>query len=198
MYSVLRTVEPTSEPVTLTEAKAHCRIDTTADDTLVSSLITAARAWCESRIGQCLMPATYRLKLDRFCGHEIELPYPPLTAVSSIAYVDSAGSAQTLSSALYAVDTDSKPGRVSPVYAEVWPTTREQLQAITITYTAGYASASVVPQSIKQAILLLVGHWYENREASVVGVTSVPLVTAVESLLSSVWHGSYSFAGVTQ
>ena len=198
MYSVTRTVEPTSEPVTLTEAKAHCRIDTTADDTLVSSLITAARLWCESRLGQQIMPATYRCKIDAFTSHVVELPYPPLTAVSSITYVDSSGSTQTLSSAMYTTDTDSKPGRVFSVYAETWPTTRDQLQAITITYTAGYASESVVPQPIKQAILLLVGHWYENREASVVGVTSAPLVTAVESLLSSVWHGSYSFAGVTQ
>jgi len=197
VYSVVKTVEPTSEPVTLTEAKAHCRIDTTADDTLVSSLITAARLWCESRLGQQIMPATYRCKIDGFCSHAVELPYPPLTTVSSITYVDTAGTTQTLSSALYTVDTDSKPGRISPVYAEVWPLTRDQLQAVTITYTAGYASAAAVPQVIKQAILLLVGHWYENREASLVGETSSALTLAVESLLMSQWHGSYSFAGVS-
>lgn len=196
MYAITQTVAPTAEPVTLAEAKAHCRIDMTADDTLVGSLIVAAREWVESRLGQQLMPATWRLKLDCFPAWEMELPRPPLTAVSSIGYVDSAGSTQTLSSTLYRVDTDSLPSRVTPAYGQVWPATRGQTHDVTVTYTAGYASASAVPQTIKQAILLLVSHWYENREAS--GETKlqdIPL--GVESLLMSQWHGSCNLAGVS-
>jgi uncharacterized phiE125 gp8 family phage protein len=195
MSSLVQTVAPDSEPVTRNEAKAHCRIDLNDDDALVDGLIKAAREWCENRIGQQFMPATWRLKLDRFPSWTIELPRPPLTAVSSVVYLDTAGASQTLSSSLYRVDTDSMPGRLTPAYSQLWPVTYSVTSAVTITYTAGYASASAVPQSIKQAILLLVGHWYENREAtSDANLREIP--QAVESLLMSQWHGSYSLAGV--
>lgn len=196
VYSLLRTVEPTSEPVSLTAAKRHCRIDTVDSDSVLRGLIVAAREWCENRLGQQFMPATWRMKLDCFPCWELELPRPPLVAVSSITYLDAAGTSQTLSSTKYRVDTDSRPGRITPNYANIWPITYPVMQAVTVAYTAGYADSDSVPQSIKQAMLLLIGHWYENREGTLIGSISKECEFAVESLLMSQWHGGCSLAGV--
>jgi uncharacterized phiE125 gp8 family phage protein len=139
-----------------------------------------------------------RARRDRFAGNayrvhegmthvrpvsEILVPRPPLISVSSITYVDGNGTTQTLSAAAYKVDTDSEPGRITPAYGYCWPTTRAEINAIAITYVAGYATRAAVPASIKQAMLLLIGHWYENREA--VGQVGGTVAMAVESLLWS-------------
>jgi uncharacterized phiE125 gp8 family phage protein len=75
---------------------------------------------------------------------------------------------------------------VTPAYDKVWPSARSVRDAVQIRFIAGYGdAASDVPQAIKQAILLLVGHWFENREAVLVHSfkpTVIPI--AVDSLLS--------------
>jgi len=194
--SCVVTVEPSIEPVSLAMAKLHCKIDLNDDDTLISALITTARQWCESRLSQQFITATRKLYLDGLSHYEITLPYSPIQAVSSITYVDSGGTTQTWSSSLYDVDSHTRPGRIRPKWGEVWPSTRYQMNAIAITYTCGYgATAESVPAAIRQAMLLLIAHWYENREAINLGniVSEIPLT--VESLLMSQWHGEILFAG---
>jgi len=196
--AVVVTSGPAVEPVSLAEAKLHCKIDLTDDDALVSALIVTAARWCEARIGQQFITATRSLTLDGIPFGEITLPYPPLQSVSSITYVDSAGTTQTWSSSLYDVDNKTKPGRVRPKWGEVWPSIREQMNAVTVTYTCGYGTASTdVPAAVKQAMLLLIGHWYENREAST-DTASKEIPQGVEPLLVSVWHGEVMFAGGAQ
>lgn len=154
---------PTSEPVTDAEALAHCRIDHHDDDLLVRRLITAARRRVETTLRRSLLATTWRLSLGEFPCDAIVLPRPPAQSVSSIAYIDSAGASQTLAS--YQLDSDSEPAGIHPAYGEVWPSTRCQPNAVQVTFVAGYASAAAVPQTIKLAILMLVGHWYEHRES---------------------------------
>lgn len=145
---------PTIEPVTVEEAKGTARVDITADDGLIYSLIVTARTLAETITGRQMVTATYRQKLDRFPSAAIngqlylELPKPPLQSVSSITYVDTAGDTQTLSSDLYTVDTDSEPGRVILDYGESWPSTRDVAQAVTITFVAGYAITSYTADTI--------------------------------------------------
>lgn len=198
MPSCIVTVEPAIEPISLATAKLHCKIDDGDDDALVSALITTARRWCEARLGQQLITATRKLFLDELCGREITLPYSPLQSVTSVQYVDSGGTTQTWSSSLYDVDANDKPGRIRPAWGQVWPAFRYQMNAITVTYVCGYGTAETdVPAPIRQAMLLLIGHWYENREAVTIGnalsFQDIPLT--VESLLMSEWHGSIVFAG---
>jgi uncharacterized phiE125 gp8 family phage protein len=177
-----RTVGPTSEPVTLTEAKAHMRVDISDDDTLISSLIQAAREYIEDATHRALITQTWRLSMDQWpCSDEILLPRPPLASVSSITYTNNANATTTLSSSVYSVDTDSEPGRVKLVYGEDWPSdTLATTSPIKVTYVAGYGAASAVPQQFKQAILMLVAHWYENRETSMAGtiIRDVPFSVA--------------------
>lgn len=178
--SILRTVDATVEPVTAAEAKAHMRILNADDDTYIEGLITAARQHAEHYTERAFVTQTWTLKLDRFPDYfgDIRLPKPLLISVSSITYVDLDGTTQTLSSALYEVDAQSQPARIRPAYGQSWPTTRDQFNAVTITYTAGYgAAATAVPKAIKQAIMIMVAHWYENREPIITGtiVAEVPM-----------------------
>lgn len=184
--ALTRTVEPTEEPITLAEAKAHLRVDDTTEDTYISALITAARAHAESLTERQFITATYVLRLDEFpvrCTDIIRVPRPNLLTVTSITYVDQNGDTQTLSSTLYQVDIASLPGRIMPAYGQLWPTTRCQLNAVAVTFTAGYGAAAAVPVPIKHAVKLLVSHWFENREPVVVGTITSEVPTTVKALL---------------
>lgn len=180
-----RTVEPTSEPVSLTEAKAHMRVDIGDDDTLISSLIKAAREYVEDASHRALMTQTWRLSLDQWpSSDEILLPRPPLVSVT-ITYTGSDNTVNTLGGSVYALDTDSEPARVKLVHGENWPSgTLATTSPIKITYIAGYASAALVPQQFKQAILLLAAHWYENRETTLSGSIIRDIPFSVQALIN--------------
>ena len=113
---------PATEPVTSTEAKSHLRVDTTADDTLIGTLITAARQHVEAHLRRALITQTWELVTDAFpVGDVLRLPLPPLVSVTSIKYTDEDGAESTFSSGLYVVDTDSTKGRVVLKNGETWP-----------------------------------------------------------------------------
>lgn len=175
-------IGPTAEPVSLAEAKRQMRVEGTDEDAHITGLITAARAWAEEYTGRQLMPATWRLTLDRF-PKAIRLPKAPLTSVSSIKYTDSAGAEQTWTSSEYQVDAASEPARIVPAYGEIYPTVRSELATVRVEYIAGYADADTVPQPIKHGILLLVAELFERREHAIVGavINNVPM--GVEALL---------------
>lgn len=162
-YGLALVTAPTAEPVTLDEVKDWVRQDHAADDSLLSGLITAARQLIEQQTGLVFLPATYRLVADQFPSWTLRLPRYPLRSVSSIQYVDSTGTLQTLDSSLYQTDTDSTPGLVEPVYGEVWPTARYQARAVRVTFEAGYSLAADIPGPLKQAVKLLVALGYANR-----------------------------------
>jgi uncharacterized phiE125 gp8 family phage protein len=172
------------DPVTTADIKAHARIDTSDDDDLIATYITAARRYLERRMRRCFISQTVVEKFDdwQFLFRPV---YSPLVSVTSIVYVDANGTNQTLSSSYYTVDTTATPGRLYESYSYSWPTIRDQRNAVTLTYVAGYgAAASDVPETIKTAIKMLVAHWYENREAigDTVGVKA-PVPLAIESLI---------------
>ncbi len=206
---------PTAEPITLDQAKEHCRIDGTEQDNTIRSYIAAARGYVETFTRRTLMPQTLRLKLDYFPGacwldsrhggwpfgyqgyqntiyrytesvhpdRPIILPRPPLVSVTSIIYTDTNGDSQTMSANDYRVDADSEPGRITPAYGTYWPVARAETNSVAITYDAGYASADVIPPGNKQAMLLLIGHWFENREGVIAGSLSKELEKTVDALL---------------
>lgn len=168
------TVDPATEPVSTAEAKAQMRVVSSADDTLIAALIVAARQQAENILGRALMQQTWQKTLDEF-PDAIELPYPPIQSVTTLDYVEPDGTTVTLAAGSYVVDTASEPGWIVPAYGYDWPDTREQINAVIVTYVTGYADAAAVPQAIKQWILLMVAHYYENREATVPGVNMTPL-----------------------
>lgn len=164
---------PAAEPLTTAEAKSHLRVDLTDDDTLIDAYITAARQYVEEDLGRALVTQTWDYTLDAFPsdGSAIRLPRPPLRSVTSVTYVDSAGATQTLSSANYIVNTGKRYGEISLAYGQTWPATREQANAVTVRFVAGYGDALAVPEPIKTAMRLVVGDFYDLRSGSIVGVS---------------------------
>lgn len=152
------------------------------EDSLILALIAAAREYCENYTGRALATQTIEAYLDDFpCRSEIELPMPPLQSVTSVKYKDSAGTETTMTAiTAYIIDTDSDVGRIVLPYGLTWPSfTPYTVNPIKIRYVTGYTD---VPKSIKQAMLLLIGHWYANREA--VGDVGGQIEFAVKALLS--------------
>ena len=192
MAGLERTVVPTIEPVTIAEAHDHIRLDDAEADTYVDRLIVAARERAESITDRAFVRQTWRYTLDRFPRGRriITLPKPPLISVSSIAYTDAAGDAQTLTT--HQVDTRSTPGRIRPGIDLDWPTVREQtLNAVTITYIAGYDdegspshSTDYIPEPIKQAILMIAETMYDSRGNMVIGTIAKELPFAATNLLA--------------
>ncbi|GJM23936.1 MAG: hypothetical protein DHS20C16_03510 [Phycisphaerae bacterium] len=176
--------KPASEPLTLTEAKAHLNVDHDEDDTYITTLITVARRTAEGKQWRALMTTTREQTMDCFPFGCITLEHPPLQSVTSVKYIDADGVQQTLSSDNYDVDTDSIYGRICPAYGLNWPTTRNIQNAVRVRYDCGYADADSVPTTTKQAMLLLIGNWYEHREEVVVGLSVTKITDAVDMLLN--------------
>jgi len=177
------TKQPTTEPVTLAEAKLHLRVeaDFADDDSLINSLVKAAREFCEGFQNRAFITQTIALSLDEFPG-EVVLPMPPLQEINSIEYIDTGGVERTLDISVYDKDIVTEPGRVFLKYNQSWPSVRGDINGITIDYDAGYGDADDVPERVKAAMKLIIGHLYEHREAaSEVKLEELPL--AVRALL---------------
>lgn len=167
--NLTQTVAPASEPVTVSEAKSHLRVDITDDDTLIGSLITAAREYVELYTGQSFITRTYRADIADF-AYAIRLPRGPVLAISSVQYYDTS-SPETLTT--WAASNYY-------LHNDIWrivdgasvPSVGSRADNVQITYTAGwldYSSprADATPLAIQQAILLLVGDYYEHRESQI-------------------------------
>ena len=177
-----RILDAASEPVSVSEVRAHLRIVSTAEDAQLEAFITAARMQCENELGRSLITQTWQKTIDYF-PPEIELSYPPVIAVSEVQYLDDAGVATVLAPASYALDNASEPGWLVPAYSYDWPTTQDAMNAVSITYTAGYGGADDVPLGIKQWIMMAVGSMYENRESSAQGAAATQMLPFVAGLL---------------
>ena len=171
---------PTEEPVSLLEAKLHLRVDFDEDDMLIASLITAARQAAETLTSRQLTTARWKQVLDCFPGpslmgvpagetftlpgHAILLAKAPVQSVVSINYLDMASVSQTMPAPTYAVDVACEPARITPVFGQIWPICLPQIGAVSVTFDAGYGTASQVPEGIKSWIKLRVGSLYAHRE----------------------------------
>lgn len=179
----LKVITPPSEwPVTLAEAKSQCRVRHDDEDEFLEGLIRSATTYVEATLSQTIAVRTYELSLDEFTD-AIELLRGPATAVTWVRYVDEDGETATVSADDYTVDLISNRQWVVVNSGVSWPSTLDAINAVTVRYTAGYDE---VPDDLKHAILLLIGHWYANREAANVGNTiprEIPL--AVDALLQS-------------
>lgn len=150
-------------PVTVDEAKEHLRVVHTDDDQYIETLLSAATKWAEDFQCRTYVSRSHTEYLDEW-PKVIEPVYSPLVSVTSIKYYDTDGVQQTLSNTLYRVDTNTEPGRITEAYNESWPDIRLITNTIEIVYIAGYGTAEAVPDDVKVAIKMIVGHLYEHRE----------------------------------
>ncbi len=150
--------------MTLTEAKQHLRVDGSADDTLINSLITQAREWCEDYQGKRYITQTLELVLDSFPCADIEFKAcSPVQSISSIKYTDKDGAETTLAATEYILDNDSFVHRISLAYNKSWPAaTLQPINAVRIRFVAGYGDAAAVPESVKWAMVLQMRLLYDD------------------------------------
>lgn len=194
------TTAPASEPVTTDEAKAHLRIDFSDDDTLIDALIVAARNHCEHYTKRRFITQTATQYLDQWPHHLargggvlsggrrvgpgwVELLESPAASITSVTTYDEESNATVWSSGEYRLSDSGSRGRLVPTNSATWPTATRDSDAIEIVYVCGYGAADAVPQAIKQAMLMLIGHWYENRESVVLGANSFEVPQGVRALL---------------
>lgn len=183
------TTPPASEPLTVAEVLKHSRISDQGDNAYIAALITKARDWIERTQHRALWTQTITVTLDAFpSSRAIELERPPLVSVTSISYLDGDGASQAFTS--FAVDDMTEPGRIVLDSGASWPDTSDEPNAVTIVYQAGY-TAQTFPPAYKHAICLLVAHWYDNREPSVIGTITAALPFSLQSLLDSCSWGNY-------
>lgn len=201
---------PTFEPVSLEEAKAQLRITASNDDGLIAGYIMAARSFVESSIHRVLAEQTFDFTIDfgwpfknvsaypyyeyphygytyleNFARFRVELPLSPVTAaasVVSITYVDANGATQTLDPSQYVAIVDGPVPYIEPVFGVTWPIPRLQPACITIRFKAGYSTPGGTPEPVRMAILMLAGHFYNNREATSGDMIELPF--GVEALIS--------------
>lgn len=175
-YNYALVTAPPAEPISVSEAKLHLRVDAdlTNDDVLIDTLITAARRWCERYTGRALVQQTWDLRKDHANGC-IEIHKVPVQSVSAIYYTDEDGVEQTLTASLYDVDVYSEPARITRAWNATWPDYRAVPNAWRVRFVAGYAVGSPadygqnVPGELVSAMKLVIGHLYENRENVVAG-----------------------------
>src|ERR1700716_540555 len=199
-WALQQTAGSPVEPVDLAGAKAHLRVDISDDDALIQWLIVAARDYVERASGLSLLTQTWKLYLDRWprAGvmefwpwaappSTILLPRFPVQSVTSVQWFGSDGSTNTVASTDYAVDLVRRPPRIVPVVGNFWPSMSLVPQnGVVVTFAAGFgAQPLTMPPTLRQAMLLLLGTWYENRESVVVDkqIKSIELPQGFEALI---------------
>jgi uncharacterized phiE125 gp8 family phage protein len=178
-----------TEPIVLADAKEHLNVDLTTHDTLITRAISAARRAAESYLRFQIITATWKLWLDEFPSDEILINKNPVTDITHVKYYDSDNALQTWSSSLYETDLVSKPARLQPISTESYPDVYDRLKAIEIQFVAGYADAASVPEDILNAMYLLIGHMYANRQDVITGTQVRELLKGSHYLMD--FHRSY-------
>lgn len=177
--------------ITLAEAKLHLRLITdlaeaesyTAEDAYLQGLIDAAYGHAEAITRTRFAPRTETLVLDGFpAGSQaIELPWTPVRSIDALDYIDPDGVSQSLDAATLRLDSRPIYPRLAPQWGSDWPAAIDEPESVTLTASVG---SEVTPPAVKAALLLLVGHFYENREAVVIGTISSAVPLSVEMLLA--------------
>lgn len=192
-YASTVTAEPANEPVTLAEAKAQCRVDGTADDTALNGFIAAGRSYVESYLGTPIITRTVTVKCDSFADFA-RFPVVPLQSVSSISYIDTAGTNQTLQTSIYETRSDGLTASLALKANQTWPTIQIGSR-ITVEAIVG---ADTAPEAVKHAILLLISQWFDERSSlsamsrpAAAGGDIPELPHAVTALLAN--HRSFAF-----
>ena len=167
-----------TDAITVAQAKTYARIETEDDDNDVRRLLRAATDYIQDLTGRQFITATFNQYFDSFpvldrsgvASREdahLQIRRLPVSVINSIAYIDTNGDSQSWSSASWQVslsDNDT-PARIKPAFGEAWPSTRDQYDAVTVNFDAGYGTAtSDLPDDVIYAITLLTKHWYDERE----------------------------------
>lgn len=181
--ALVQTSNPAAEPLTVAEAKAHLRVDGSADDVLIGSLILTSRLHVEAALGLALISQGWKLVLDTWPkAGDVLLPLWPIIEIGEVRVLAADGASAVVDPDAYIVDIASRPCRI--IRCGMLPAPGRIRGGIEIDLTTGFGdSAGDVPATIRQALLLLVAHWYERRDPLEIGAPETRIPDAVSSLL---------------
>ena len=169
---------------TTADAKDFLKVDTTADDTLIDNLIKAATQSCEIYTNRYFLDTLVTQYADKWADIE-NLYKSPVSSITHIKYYDSDDSLQTLAGTVYLLDEVSQPARIGLKPNQSYPNIANRINAIEVKYTVGYGTAaSSVPEAIRQAVLITIGNWYENRQTVITGRIATELPLSSQYLLN--------------
>jgi uncharacterized phiE125 gp8 family phage protein len=182
-----------AEPITLAEAKAHLRVDFNTDDAYITALITAAREYCEKKQSRVYIETALIFSFNGIpgIGREIWLPVRPIISIDAVKIAQKGGTVEspadiTVAAAQYDVDLAAGKIVLNKDFAPAYDAAKlPPYNSFIIEFTAGYGDAATdVPATIKQAMLLIIGHWYEHREdVADKPLTQIPVAAAALLLL---------------
>ena len=168
---------------TTSEAKDFLKVDTTADDTLIDSLIKAATQSCQIFTNRYFLDTTVTQYSDNWFEF-YRLYKSPVISITHVKYYDTNDTLQTLASSNYILDNISQPARIGISVDGTLPNLADRINAVEVKYTVGYGElSSEVPEGIKQAVLITIGNWYENRQTVITGRTATELPLSSQYLL---------------
>jgi uncharacterized phiE125 gp8 family phage protein len=167
-FSLVRVTAPAVSPISLAEAKAQMRVEGSDDDAIIQRLIDAAVAFVDVQgvLGRAMITQTWGQWLSPNPS-TVSLMLGPVQSVSAIKYYDLNGTLQTATLADFNVFGTPNRITITPKTGKAWPITQTRDDAIKIEYVIGYGdSAASVPQTVRHGLMMLVAHWYENRETT--------------------------------
>ena len=176
---------PAAEPLTLSEVKAQLRIEHNDDDTLIARLIQTAVAYIDvvGTVGKAMISQTWGEWIAPNPS-TVLLSLGPVQSVSAIRFYDTDNVLQTATLSDFFVLGTKGRTTIRPKPSKAWPTTFDRDDAIKIEYVIGFGgSPSDVPQTVRHGLMMLVAHWYENRENELIGTISKTLPHGFEALI---------------
>lgn len=213
MPSLIVKTQPAVEPISLAEAKNHLNVTIADDDALIQSLIKASRATLERQydiafitqslvLGRDYFPAVFGMGwgwspgwwlgntwMAQYDTQELRYGFiglrPPASAITTVTYLDPTGAATVWPASNYILDPDSRPSRFSLALGKVYPVTAPLLGAVKIEFVTGYPDAASVPEDLKEAVKLMVGEYYQNRENVVIDsrIVAIEVPDGVDALM---------------
>jgi uncharacterized phiE125 gp8 family phage protein len=172
-----RLTQPAVEPLSLAEAKAHCKVDSADEDAFFARAIRAARELIEGPDGAgiALVASQWEMRLDQMPA-EIRVPMGPVLSIDGVAWLDEAGNLQTIAADRYQWRKGRYEARIMPAPGSAWPAVRCRYDAVHVAFTAGFPGTeaetpdmTAIPEPLRVAMLMLIGHWHETRETVAMG-----------------------------
>ena len=190
--ATVQTTAPAVEPLTLADVKAHLRIDSNEEDALLQSLILTSRLHVEVALGLALITQTWSCFFDRWplalssSVAALNLPLSPVKSVEAVRIYAEDGTFASLPLSGFTFDLASRTPRVIRRLGTQTTDPGRRMNGIEISVTAGFgATAADVPAPIRQALLLLVAHWYEHRDPGEIGSPDARIPIPISALLAS-------------